>query len=99
MSRHTDLVARAEQHLATAEAGADDPHVAAQCALAAAILAGRPRPLRSGFDLGQYLTDTEHTTDPAVLAGRAVAAAVHAAAEPLDGLDVDDGGFPAPPAD
>lgn len=96
MSRYTDLIARAEAHLKTAEAGADDPHVAAQCALAAAILANRPLVLRSQFplDLDQYLADTADDTRPEVLAGRAVAAAVQAASELLDDLDVDDGGFP-----
>lgn len=96
MSRYTELTARAEAHLATAEAAADDPHVAAQCALAAAILAGRPTALRTGAtpDLDQYLTDTAASTDPAVIAARAVAAAFVAAAEPLDDIDVDDCGFP-----
>lgn len=95
MSRYTELVARAEQHLATAETAADDPHVAAQCALAAAILAGRPRPLRSRIDLEAYLTDTEGDTRPQVAAGRAVAAAVQAAGAELDEIEVDDCGFPA----
>lgn len=98
MSRYTDLTARAEAHLATAESGADDPHVAAQCALAAAILAARPAPLRSdlGLDLERYLADTADDTDPAVAAGRAVAAALAANMVELDSLDVDDCGFPSP---
>lgn len=100
MSRYTELTARAEAHLATAEAAADDPHVAAQCALAAAILAGRPITLRDRAtpDLDQYLTDTETSTDPAIIAARAVAAAFQAAAERLDDIDVDDAGFPTHPA-
>jgi len=97
MSRHTELTARAERHLATAEAAADDPHVAAQCALAAAILATRPSWLRSTritIDLEQYLADTEHDTSPVVVGARAVAAAMQSAAAALDDIDVDDGGFP-----
>jgi hypothetical protein len=99
MSHHTDLAARAEAHLAAAEAAAEgDPHAAAQCALAAAILARRPRALRGGveLDLEQYLADTAESADPAVLAGRAVAAALQANAADLDDISVDDCGFPSP---
>lgn len=95
MSRHTELTARAETHLATAEAGANDPHVAAMCALAAALLATRPPfARRAPLDLTQYLADTEPDTSPAIAAGRAVAAAFQAAKTELDDIDVDDGGFP-----
>jgi len=94
MPRHTALTTRAETHLKTAEAAADDPHVAAQCALAAAILAARPAAIR-GIDLGGYLAATEDDTSPAAAGARAVAAAFQAAAEPLDDIDVDDCGFPA----
>jgi len=97
MSRHTELTARAEELLATAEAGADDPHVAALCAVATALLATRPKSLRRSpvpLDLDQYLADTEHDTTPATIAGRAVAAAMQSAATALDDLDVDDCGFP-----
>lgn len=101
MTRHTELTARAEALLRTAETGADDPHVAALCAVAAALLATRPASLRRApvpLDLDQYLADTEHDTSPATVAGRAVAAALHSAATELDGLDVDDGGFPTGPS-
>lgn len=95
MSRYTELTARAEAHLETAETAAGDQHVAAQCALAAAILAGRPTALRSAnFDVDQYLIDTANDTSPAAAGARAVITALAAAAEPLDDLDVDDCGFP-----
>lgn len=89
MSRYTELTARAEHHLAVAEAGADDPHVAALCAMATAVLAQRP-----ALRLGDYLTITEGDESPTALAARAVAAAFEAAATELDQLDVDDCGFP-----
>ncbi|WP_026931240.1 hypothetical protein [Glycomyces tenuis] len=88
MSRYTELTARAETHLKTAEAGADDPRVAALCALATAVLAGRPT-IRVELDLD----DTD--TSPAGIAARAVASAFEAAAEPVDDLEVDDCGFPS----
>jgi glycerol-3-phosphate O-acyltransferase len=97
MSRHTELATRAEAHLATAETGADDPQVAALCALAAALLATRPACLRRApirLDLDQYLADIEHDTSPATVAVRAVVTSMQAAAAELDGLNVDDGGFP-----
>ena len=97
MSRHAELAARAEAHLATAEAGADDPHVAALCAMTAALLATRPSSLRSTrvtIDLKQYLADTKHDTSPAAAGARAVAAAMQSAQADLDEIDVDDCGFP-----
>jgi hypothetical protein len=102
MTRHTDLAARAEALLVTAETGADDPHVAALCAVAAALLATRPTTIRHHpptLDFEQYLTDTEHDTTPATVAGRAVAAALQAAAVELDEVDVDDCGFPIWPTE
>src|SRR5690606_5473201 len=86
-SRYTDLTARAESHLAAAEEGADDPRVAALCALTAAVLASRPA-LRPELDI-----DTDDTS-PEAVAARAVAAAFEAAAEPVDDLEFDDCGFP-----
>lgn len=98
MTRHAELAARAEAHLKTAEASAGDPLVAAQCALAAAILAARPPSLRAiaPLDVEQFLADTADDTTPATVAARAVATAMAAAAARLDDIDVDDGGFPSP---
>lgn len=99
MTRHAALAATAQDHLATAQAGADDPHVAALCAMAAALLATRPAALRQRtmpVNLDQYLADTEHDTTPAGLAARAVATALLAGAADLDQLDVDDCGYPSP---
>lgn len=99
MSRYTDLTTRAEAHLAAAETAADDPHVAAQCALAAAILAARPTALRGQelLDVEQYLSNTANSADPAIVGSRAVAAALEAATAELDDIDVDDCGFPSYP--
>lgn len=102
MTRHDELAARAESFLATAETGADDPRVAGLCAIAAALLATRPKSVRRfppALIFEQYLSDTEHDTTPATVAGRAVVASLHAAAVELDELDVDDGGFPIWPAE
>jgi hypothetical protein len=102
MTRHDDLAARAEAFLATAEAGADDPRVAGLCAIAAALLAARPKSVRRfppALVFEQYLSDTEHATDPATVAARAVAASLHAAAVELDEIDVDDCGFPIWPTE
>jgi hypothetical protein len=102
MTRHDELAARAETYLATAEAGADDPHVAGLCAIAAALLAARPRSVRRfppALAFEQFLADTEHDTTPDTVAARAVAAALHAAAVELDEIDVDDCGFPIWPTE
>jgi|GEM_PF-3296464 len=99
MTIHTDLVAQTQQHLAAAApAAATDPHVAALCGLAAAILVSRPSVFRSdlppGVDLERFLADTADDTSPAATAARAVVTAVHAAHIELDDLAVDDCGFP-----
>lgn len=102
MTRHADLAARAEALLTSAETGADDPHVAALCAAAAALLATRPRSVRQHpprLDFTQYLADTEPDTSPAVVAARALVGSLHAATVELDEVDVDDCGFPIWPTE
>jgi len=100
MTTHADYVARTEAHLAVAEpAAATDPHIAALCGLATAILASRPALLRTSAasrDAERFLADTDGDLSPAAAAGRAVAAAIQAAQLDLDSIAVDDGGFPSP---
>jgi len=90
---HTDLVAHAETNLAVAEAGSADPYIAAQIALASAILAARPQALR---DHPIDLTELTAVDDgsPAAAATRAILASIAAAQTELDEIQVDDCGFP-----